>query len=161
MIVELNVNRRLYQVDAAPDEKLTETLRNKLQITSVKRGCENGDCGACTVLVDGSPVASCIYLTAKARGHEILTIEAFGSPGHLHPLQEEFKKSGAFQCGFCAPGVTLSAISLLQRNPFPTEEEIREAITGNLCRCSGYVQIIEAIKAFVERTRTADEEKSI
>ena len=85
----------------------------------------------------------------------------FGSPGHLHPLQEEFKRSGAFQCGFCAPGVTLSAISLLRRNPRPTEEEIREAITGNLCRCSGYVQIIDAIKAYVERTGTAHEEKSL
>lgn len=161
MRMELNVNGRLYEVDAAPDEKLTETLRNRLHITSVKRGCENGDCGACTVLVDGEPVTSCIYLTAKARGREIQTIEAFGSPEHLHPLQEEFKRSGAFQCGFCAPGVTLSAISLLRRNPRPTEEEIREAITGNLCRCSGYVQIIDAIKAYVERTGTAHEEKSL
>lgn len=152
MLVELYVNHHPYTVDVAPDEKLLDTLRERLKITSVKRGCENGDCGACTVLVDGSPVTSCIYLTAKARGHQVLTIEAFGQPGHLHPLQEKFKEYGAFQCGFCAPGVTLSAISLLERNPTPTEEEIREAIYGNLCRCSGYVQVVEAIKAYVRET---------
>lgn len=161
MTVELNVNHKLYKVDVRPDEKLVETLRDKLQITSVKRGCENGDCGACTVLVDGEAVTSCIYLTIRARGHEILTIEAFGSSGQLHPLQEEFKKQGAFQCGFCAPGVILSTISLLRHNPYPTDEQIRKAIAGNLCRCSGYVQIIDAIKAYVERTRIIHEERNI
>ena len=152
MLVELYVNHHPYTVDVAPDEKLLDTLRERLKITSVKRGCENGDCGACTVLVDGSPVTSCIYLTAKARGRQVLTIGALGQPGHLQPLQETFKEYGAFQCGFCAPGVTLSAISLLERNPTPTEEEIREAIYGNLCRCSGYVQVVEAIKAYVRET---------
>ena len=147
--------------DVAPFTTVLQYLRTVEHLTGTKEGCAEGDCGACTVLVDGEPVTSCIYLTAKARGREIQTIEAFGSPGHLHPLQEEFKRSGAFQCGFCAPGVTLSAISLLRRNPRPTEEEIREAITGNLCRCSGYVQIIDAIKAYVERTGTAHEEKSL
>ena len=150
MEVNLNVNNREYKLDVSPNEKLLDTLRERLQILSVKRGCENGDCGACTVLVDRAPVASCIYLTAKACGHQILTIEAFGKPGHLHPLQEKFKEFGAFQCGFCAPGITLSAISLLDKNPSPTEEEIREAIYGNLCRCTGYVQIIQAIKAYVK-----------
>lgn len=157
MLVELYVNHHPCKVNVAPDEKLLDTLRERLNITSVKRGCENGDCGACTVLVDGSPVTSCIYLTAKAHGRQVLTIEAFGQPGHLHPLQEKFKEYGAFQCGFCAPGVTLSAISLLERNPKPTEAEIREAIYGNLCRCSGYVQVMEAIKAYVRETSEAHE----
>lgn len=152
MWISFNLNHKACKVDAAPDEKLLDTLRERLHVTSVKRGCENGDCGACTVLVDGEPVTSCIYLTAKARGREVLTIEAFGSPGKLHPLQEKFKEFGAFQCGFCAPGVTLSAISLLKHNPAPTEEEIREALYGNLCRCTGYVQIIEAVKAYVRET---------
>ena len=142
MLIHFHVNGKACAVDAAPDEKLLDTLREKLQITSVKRGCENGDCGACTVLLDGRPVASCIFLTVKARNHSIQTIEAIGEPGYLHPLQEKFRAHGAFQCGFCAPGVTLSAISLLNQNPTPTEEEVRRAISGNLCRCSGYVQIV-------------------
>ena len=158
MLIHFHVNGKACAVDAAPDEKLLDTLREKLQITSVKRGCENGDCGACTVLLDGRPVASCIFLTVKARNHSIQTIEAFGEPGHLHPLQERFHAHGAFQCGFCAPGVTLSAISLLNQNPTPTEEEVRRAISGNLCRCSGYVQIVEAIMDYVEERRAAREE---
>lgn len=153
MLIHLNVNGQDYDVDAAPGERLLDTLRERLHITSVKRGCENGDCGACTVLLDGRPIASCIFLTVKARNHRVQTIEAFGEPGRLHPLQEKFRVHGAFQCGFCAPGVTLSAISLLNRNPAPTEEEIRRAISGNLCRCSGYVQIVEAIKDYAEERR--------
>lgn len=161
MTVELNVNRRDYRLEVAPDEKLIDTLRDRLHITSVKRGCENGDCGACTVLVDGEAAASCIYLTVQARGRQVLTIEAFGAPGRLHPLQKAFKKAGAFQCGFCAPGTALSVISLLERDPFPSEESIREAIAGNLCRCSGYVQIVDAVKAYVERTRDEHEGRDL
>lgn len=160
MLVEFQLNHKKCAIDVAPDEKLLDTLRERLYITSVKRGCENGDCGACTVLVDGDPVTSCIYLTNKVRGKSVLTIEAFGEPENLHPLQKKFREYGAFQCGFCAPGVTLSAISLLEHNPTPTEEEIREALYGNLCRCSGYVQVIEAIKAYVEETEDGKRDES-
>lgn len=161
MIIHLNVNGKIREIDIAPDEKLLDTLREKLRITSVKRGCENGDCGACTVLLNGDPVASCIFLTIKARNQQIQTIEAFGQPGKLHPLQEKLKEHGAFQCGFCAPGVTLSIISLLNHIPTPTEEQIRRAISGNLCRCSGYVQIIDAVKDYVaERKDGAKNEES-
>ena len=149
MIIDLLVNDKACQLDVTADEKLLDTLRERLHITSVKRGCENGDCGACTVLVDDKAIASCIYPTVKARGRRVQTIEAFSSPEKLHPLQEKFKEYGAFQCGFCASGMTLSAISLLQQNPDPTEEEIRQAIYGNLCRCTGYAQIVDAVKAYV------------
>lgn len=161
MLVKLNVNGKDVEADVAPDEKLLDTLRERFLITSVKRGCENGDCGACTVLVDGEPVTSCIYLTAKARGHRVQTIEAFGRPGHLHPVQEKLKEYGAFQCGFCAPGMTLSIISLLNKNPYPDEDEIREAIYGNLCRCSGYVQIVDAVKAYVRETGGIHEAREV
>ena len=156
MLIKFNLNHELCEVDVEPDEKLLDTLRERLHITSVKRGCESGDCGACTVLIDGEPVTSCIYLTAKARGKDVMTIEAFSSPGHLHPLQEKFKEHGAFQCGFCAPGATLSMISLLNHNPTPTEDEIREALYGNLCRCTGYVQIIEAVKAYIREAKDGE-----
>lgn len=161
MLVNLNVNGKDFQIDVAPDEKLLDTLRERLFITSVKRGCENGDCGACTVLIDGEAVASCIYLTAKADRHRVQTIEAFGRPGKLHPIQEKLKEYGAFQCGYCAPGMTLSIISLMNKNPCPDEEEIREAIYGNLCRCSGYVQIVDAVKAYVIETGGIHEARGV
>lgn len=161
MLIDLVVNHTGHQLEVEPGETLLDTLRERLKITSLKRGCENGDCGACTVLVDGETVTSCIYLTARARGKSILTIEAFGTPEHLHPLQEKFKEYGAFQCGFCAPGVTLSAIALLNHNPCPTEAEIREALYGNLCRCSGYVQIVEAVKAYVRETGGRHEKETL
>lgn len=156
MNITFTLNGKAVTVDVAPTEKLIDTLRETLHILSVKRGCENGDCGACTVLVDGEAVTSCIYLTAKAQGHEVRTVEYYGAPGHLHPIQEKFKKYAAFQCGFCAPGMTLSAISLLEHDPAPSEEKIRQALYGNLCRCSGYVQVIEAIKEYVCETTGKD-----
>lgn len=145
----LNVNGVLCETEVRPEECLLETLRERLHITSVKRGCENGDCGACTVLIDGEAVTSCIYLTTKAEGKKIKTIEAFAKPGAEHPLLAKFVEYGAFQCGFCATGVSLSAIALLNREKHPSEERIREALYGNLCRCSGYVQIVEAVKAYI------------
>lgn len=161
MLVCLNVNGKDYTVDVEPDEKLLDTLRERLHITSVKRGCENGDCGACTVLMNGYPVDSCIFLTLKARGQKVQTIEAFGQPGALHPIQEKLKEHGAFQCGFCAPGAVLSLISLLDHTPTPKEDEIRRAISGNLCRCSGYVQIVDAVKDYLaERKGGSANEKS-
>ena len=149
MLITLSINGKSYAVDVAPDEKLLDTLRERLQITSVKRGCENGDCGACTVLLDGDPIASCIFLTIKACGHNVQTIEAFSVPGSLHPIQEKFRQRGVFQCGFCAPGATLSIISLLNRDSTPSEKAIRTAISGNLCRCTGYVEIVEAVKEYI------------
>ena len=156
MNVAFTLNGKPVTVDAAPTEKLIDTLRETVHILSVKRGCENGDCGACTVLVDGEAVTSCIYLTAKAQGREVRTVEYYGTPGHLHPIQEKFRKYAAFQCGFCAPGMTLSAISLLEHNPAPSEEQIRQALYGNLCRCSGYVQVVEAVKEYVRETTRED-----
>lgn len=152
MTIEFTLNGKPVKVDVEPAEKLIDTLRERLCILSVKRGCENGDCGACTVLVDGETVTSCIYLTAKVQGREVRTVEYYGQPGRLHPIQEKFKQYGAFQCGFCAPGMTLSAISLLEHNPAPSEEEIRQALYGNLCRCSGYVQVIEAVNEYIRET---------
>ena len=145
----LNVNGELRETEVRPEECLLETLRERLHITSVKRGCENGDCGACTVLIDGEAVTSCIYLTTKAEGKLIQTIEAFTKPGAEHPLLAKFVEHGAFQCGFCATGVSLSAIALLNHVRQPSEEQIRDALYGNLCRCSGYVQIVDAIKDYV------------
>ena len=150
MNISLNINHKQYLVDIEPTEILLDVLREKLHIHSVKRGCETGECGACTVLMNGAPVNSCILLAASVHGREILTVEGIGAPENLHPLQRNFINAGAFQCGFCASGMTLSAYSLLQKIPFPTEEEIRRELSGNLCRCSGYVKIIEAVKKTAE-----------
>jgi carbon-monoxide dehydrogenase small subunit len=116
-----------------------------LALTGTKEGCGNGECGACTVLLDGHPVNACLVLALQAEGKEVLTIEGLGQEGALHPLQEAFISQGAIQCGFCTPGMVLSAKALLDRNPRPKENEIREALTGNLCRCTGYQKIIEAV----------------
>ena len=161
MLVCLHVNGSDFKIDVDPDEKLLDTLREKLHITSVKRGCENGDCGACTVLLNGYPIDSCIFLTVKARGQNVQTIEAFGQPGKLHPIQKKLKEHGAFQCGFCAPGAVLSIISLLDHTSDPSEDKIRGAISGNLCRCSGYVQIVSAVKEYVAERKggTANEKE--
>ncbi|MDQ7848855.1 MAG: (2Fe-2S)-binding protein [Armatimonadota bacterium] len=132
------------------DESLVWVLRERLGLLGTKIGCGTGDCGACTVLLDGRPVCSCLLLAVKAQGREVMTIEGLGQPGRLHPLQQAFVDHGALQCGFCGPGMLLSAAALLARNPRPREEAVREAIAGNLCRCSGYVKIVEAILAAAE-----------
>jgi carbon-monoxide dehydrogenase small subunit len=126
-----------------------QVLRENLGLTGTKQGCNAGDCGACTVLIDNQPVDSCLTLAIEAQGKEILTIEGLDQQGRLHPLQQAFIDHYAVQCGFCTPGMILSAKSLLDRNSHPTEEEVREAISGNLCRCTGYVKIVEAILAVV------------
>jgi carbon-monoxide dehydrogenase small subunit len=126
---------------------LVELLRDHLGLLGTKVGCDAGDCGACTVLLDGKPVNSCLMLAVEADGCAITTIEGLEQEGRLDPLQETFLKHGAVQCGYCSPGMVLSAKALLERNPEPTEEEAREAISGNLCRCTGYVKIVEAILA--------------
>lgn len=148
--IKLNVNGEAYEVAIEPRRTLLEVLREELGLTGTKQGCNEGECGACTVLMDGEPVNSCLVLAVEAQDRDILTIEGLSKGQQLHPIQESFIKHGAFQCGFCTPGMILSAKALLDRNPRPTEEEIRRGISGNLCRCTGYVKIIEAIKAVAQ-----------
>jgi aerobic carbon-monoxide dehydrogenase small subunit len=144
--IALQVNGEARTLEVEPSEILLDVLREQLGITSPKIGCERGDCGACTVLLDGKSVRSCLILAIEADGHEIRTVEGLSRNG-LTPLQESFLKHGAFQCGFCAPGIVLSATELLEKHPHPSEQEIKEAIAGNLCRCTGYKPIIAAIAA--------------
>lgn len=146
-VIQLTVNGQLYEVGVQPWRTLLEVLREELELTGTKRGCDIGDCGACTVLLDGKPAASCLVLALEAQGKDILTIEGLATNEHLHPLQSAFVEHGAIQCGFCTPGMLMSAKALLDRNPRPKEVEVREAIAGNLCRCTGYVKIVEAILA--------------
>lgn len=148
-LIELKVNGESREVLVEPRTTLLQVLREDLGLTGTKQGCNTGDCGACTVLIDNHPVLSCLTLAIEAQGKEILTIEGLNQQGGLHPLQQSFIDHYAVQCGFCTPGMILSAKALLDRNSHPTEEEVREAISGNLCRCTGYVKIVEAILAVV------------
>jgi carbon-monoxide dehydrogenase small subunit len=140
------VNSKPVEVKVDPTWTLLYVLREELKLTGTKKGCEKGDCGACTVLLQGKPVNSCLVLALQAEGKEIETIEGLGRADDLHPLQKSFIANGAVQCGFCTPGMLLSAAALLKKNPSPTEKEIRTAISGNLCRCTGYQKIVKAIQ---------------
>lgn len=145
--LQLKVNGQEYQVEAPADITLLELLRENLGLTGTKEGCGKGECGACTVILDGQAVNSCLVPAAKAEGSEVLTIEGLASPGgQLHPLQEAFISEGAVQCGFCTPGMLMSAKALLDQNPCPTREEIKVALSGNLCRCTGYAKIITTVE---------------
>ena len=146
-VFTLNVNGETHEVLAEPTEPLVKVIRFRLGLTGTKEGCGTGDCGACTILLDGKPVTSCLMLVAQAQGKQITTIEAVAQNGQLHPLQQAFIDHGAVQCGFCTPGMIISAKALLDENPHPSEQEVREAIAGNLCRCTGYVKIVSAILA--------------
>lgn len=148
--IALRVNGRVHDVSVAANATLLETLR-ALGHVDVKSGCDKGDCGACTVLLDGKAVPSCLVLAAQADGATITTVAGLGTAEHPHPIQEAFADAGAIQCGFCTPGLILSTKALLDANPNPTEAEIREAISGNLCRCTGYAQIVEAVRLAAER----------
>lgn len=145
-IVTLNVNDEKYQVIVRPRESLLDVLRNKLNLTGTKKGCNEGDCGACTVIMDGRTVNACLVLAVEAEGQKITTVEGLAQGSQLHPLQESFVRHGGFQCGFCTPGMLMSAKVLLDEIPDPTEEQIRKGISGNLCRCTGYAKIVESIK---------------
>lgn len=144
--IELVVNKRSYVVEVLPSDTLLWVLRERLGFTGTKNGCSVGDCGACTVLVDGLAYNSCLLFAIRCRGKEILTVEGLSAQGKLHPLQDAFIQQGAIQCGYCTAGMLLSSVALLDENPKPTEYEIRKAIAGNLCRCTGYKKIVEAIQ---------------
>jgi aerobic-type carbon monoxide dehydrogenase small subunit (CoxS/CutS family) len=144
-ILEFTVNGESTELLVQPYLTLLDVLREELGLTGPKEGCGTGDCGACTVHLDGEPVASCLVLALQARGHEVKTIEGLAGPDGLHPVQAAFVKHGAPQCGFCIPGTVMAAAALLDSNPSPTEEEIRYAIAGNLCRCTGYTKFVAAI----------------
>jgi carbon-monoxide dehydrogenase small subunit len=149
--ITLNVNGDPYTVAVKAHHTLLDVLRDQLGLTGAKRGCENGECGACTVLFDGDPVNSCLVLAVEADGHTIETVEGLSEGGNLHPLQKAFIEHNAIQCGFCTPGMLMSSKALLKRNPHPTEQEVREALVGNLCRCTGYVRIIDAVLDVAEQ----------
>jgi len=144
--VKLIVNEQEYELFIEPHKTLLDVLRDDLGLTGTKKGCDSGQCGACTVLVDGEPILSCITLACEVDGRKIQTIEGLAKDGELHPLQKAFLQYGAVQCGFCTPGMVLSGLALLENNPSPTIEEIKKGISGNLCRCTGYLKIIEAIQ---------------
>ena len=145
--LSFSVNKDPVEIVVEPHLTLLEVLRDTLGLTGTKEGCGTGDCGACTVLVNGDPVCSCLMLAVEAEGQEITTVEGLATNGELHPIQQAFIDYGGLQCGFCTPGILMSSVALLARNPQPTEPEIREALSGNLCRCTGYDKIVRAVQA--------------
>jgi carbon-monoxide dehydrogenase small subunit len=151
--IRFKINGVMEEVSVEPGWSLAYVLREVLNLMGTKVGCETGNCGTCTVLVDGMAIKSCLFLAVKAKGKEIVTIEGLkGKAGGLHPLQEAFMEHFAVQCGYCTPGMILAAKALLDENPNPTEEEVRRGLSGNLCRCTGYVKIVEAVLAAKEMT---------
>jgi carbon-monoxide dehydrogenase small subunit len=152
MHLRLKVNGEDRDVDDLREEDmLLFALRDKLQLPGTKNACEQGECGSCSVLLDGELVCSCLVLAAQAEGRDVVTIEGLSTDDRVHPLQEAFAEAGAVQCGFCTPGLVISALALLQENPEPDEGSIREALAGNLCRCTGYQKIIDAVAIAAER----------
>ena len=145
--LELDVNGRVYRLSVDPSKTLLEVLRDDLGLSGTKSGCDDGNCGACTVLMDGRSIKSCLLLVPQARGRKIETIEGLGDEENLHALQQAFIDHFALQCGFCTPGMIMSAKAILDDNPNVTEEDIREGLHGNICRCTGYVKIVEAVEA--------------
>jgi aerobic carbon-monoxide dehydrogenase small subunit len=145
--ISLTINGQPYRLHVPANQRLNELLREDLGFTGTKTGCGGGECGVCTVLLNGKAILSCLFLTVEAEGGEILTIEGLAKGGKLHPLQEAFIAEGAAQCGFCTPGMIMAAKGLLDENPHPTEDEIKGALAGNLCRCTGYASILRAVKS--------------
>ena len=149
MTYKLNflVNHKSIEIEIEPHLTLLEVLRDHLALMGTKEGCGTGDCGACTVLIDGEPVCSCLMLAVEAEGQEVTTVEGLATDNALHPVQRAFIDNGGLQCGFCTPGFLLSSVALLAHNPQPTEDEIRQALAGNLCRCTGYDKIVRAVQS--------------
>ena len=151
--VTVTVNGTQYQRSIEPRLLLSDFLRHELGLTGTHVGCEHGVCGACTVMLDGQPVRSCLMFAVQANGHEILTVESLGTVDNLHPLQEAFWEAHGLQCGFCTPGFLMSLVPFLEEHPDPSEQEIREAIAGNLCRCTGYQHIVDAVQLAAQRMK--------
>ena len=155
--LSIKVNGRARQTLVAPYYSLLDTLRDELQLTGTKKGCDEGDCGACTVILDGNPVTSCLVLALSAQGSEVTTVEGLASPEALHPVQQAFVERGGLQCGYCTPGLIMAAVGLLQDNPQPSAEEVKFAIGNNLCRCTGYTKVVEAILLAAERMAAVEQ----
>lgn len=152
--IQLNVNNKEYERTIEPRLTLADFVREELGLTGTHLGCEHGVCGACTILLDGQPVRSCIMFAVQADGHSVQTVESLANDGELHPIQQAFWENSALQCGFCTPGFLLTAVDFLERHPHPTELQVREALSGNLCRCTGYQSIIAAVLAAAEKTNS-------
>jgi len=150
--LSFSINTHPVKIIIEPHVTLLEVLRENLGLTGTKEGCGTGDCGACTVLVNGDPICSCLMLAVEAEGQDVTTVEGLTTNGELHPVQKALIAYGGVQCGFCTPGVLMSSVALLTRNPQPTEHEIREALSGNLCRCTGYDKIVQAVRAAAKET---------
>ena len=147
MKIELTVNGQHYEADVWAGESLLVTLRDRLELPGSKNACEQGECGSCSVLLDGTLVCSCLVLAAQTDGHDVVTVEGVAGNGALHRVQEAFLAAGAVQCGFCTPGLIVATVDLLDHTPSPTDDQIREALSGNLCRCTGYQKIFDAVRA--------------
>jgi carbon-monoxide dehydrogenase small subunit len=153
MRLRFKLNGKDTTTDVSGAERLTDILREGLSLVGTKEGCGKGECGACTVLLDGSPVCSCLIFSSQIAGKEVTTIEGVGDGDELHPVQEAFSETGAVQCGFCTPGLVLSSVALLRESPRPSRGEIRRALSGNLCRCTGYEKVFEAVELAAERMK--------
>jgi aerobic carbon-monoxide dehydrogenase small subunit len=149
--ISLRVNGEHRETEVWPGESLLYALRERLGLPGSKNACEQGECGSCSVLLDGVLVCACLVLAAQADGHELVTVEGLGRDGHLHPVQQAFAETGAVQCGFCTPGLIVATVDLLARNGQPSDDEIREALSGNLCRCTGYAKIFDAVRLAASR----------
>ncbi|MDD3363753.1 MAG: (2Fe-2S)-binding protein [Syntrophomonas sp.] len=147
MLIRFYLNNQLKEINSDPDKRVVDLLRENLGLTGTKEGCGEGECGACSILVDGVSKLSCLMLAAQLDGHNIITIEGLADGEKLHPVQAAFVVGGAVQCGFCSPGMVIAALDLLQRNPHPQRSEIRQGLSGNLCRCTGYQKIVDAVEA--------------
>jgi len=155
-IIKLDINDNIYELAINPNDLLLDVIRYKLNLTGTKRGCDMGTCGCCTVLLDGEPVLSCLTLAIQAIGKKIKTIESLQKNENMHPIQECFHTEGGSQCGFCTPGFIMTSFALLKKNKNPTDEEIKQEISGNMCRCTGYIKIVKSIKKAAKKMRNSD-----